>query len=267
MERLSHHLLKPHSSVRVILYEYPFNERLRTYLRLEHLFLRLATLIQRTDAMDHHFALHTLFETMEVASRADMKTDVLKDIERQKHLFDSYRGNPAISEAVLESLIAQLEGCFAKVNAMPGKAGHELSENEWLMGIRGRMVIPGGTCCFDVPAYYAWQQQDAAQRQHDLQAWVSTMAPLAESIFMLLKLLRDTGVPHRVAAEKGQFLQSLPQGRTYQLLRLRIDPALGLVPEISGNRLRVSVRLMRQESDGKLTPTHEDAAFELRLCA
>jgi cell division protein ZapD len=31
----------------VILYEYPFNERIRTYLRLEHLFKRLGELIPR----------------------------------------------------------------------------------------------------------------------------------------------------------------------------------------------------------------------------
>jgi cell division protein ZapD len=60
--------------------------------------------------------------------------------------------------------------------------------------------------------------------------------------------------------------QTLPQGRTFQLLRLRIDPALGLVPEISGNRLIVSVRLMRQDND-RLFPSTDNTAFELTLCA
>jgi hypothetical protein len=46
----------------VILYEYPFNEKIRTYLRLEHQFARLFTLLERLDALDHHFALITLFE-------------------------------------------------------------------------------------------------------------------------------------------------------------------------------------------------------------
>ena len=54
---------------------------------------------------------------------------------------------------------------------------------------------------------------------------------------------------------------------TFQLLRLRMDPTLGLIPEISGNRLIVSVRLMRQEADGRLHSCTEDAAFELTLCA
>ena len=80
----------------VILYEYPFNERIRTYLRLELLFRRLGELIARTEALDHHFALTTIFEIMDVAARADLKSDVLKDIEKQKHQLDGYRGNPAI---------------------------------------------------------------------------------------------------------------------------------------------------------------------------
>ena len=29
------------------------------------------------------------------------------------------------------------------------------------MSIRSRISIPGGTCEFDLPAYYAWQQRDA----------------------------------------------------------------------------------------------------------
>ena len=92
----------------MILYEYPFNERLRTYLRLEQLFRRLGELISRAHALDHHFALVTIFEIMDVAARADLKSDVLKDIEKHKSQLDSYRGNPSISETALDAVIAQL---------------------------------------------------------------------------------------------------------------------------------------------------------------
>ena len=251
----------------MILYEYPFNERIRTYLRLEHLFRRLGELIPRSHPLDHHFALITIFEIMDVAARADLKSDVLKDIEKQKHLLDSYRGNPSISEAALDNIMGQLERCFTGLNGQSGKAGQLLTENDWLMSIRSRAGIPGGTCGFDLPAYYAWQHRDALIRQQALEGWASTLAPLAESIHMLLKLLRDSGSPQKVAAEHGQLQQNLPQGRTFQLLRLRIDPALELIPEISGNRLMVSVRLMRQQPDGHLQASTEDASFELTLCA
>lgn len=251
----------------MILYEYPFNERIRTYLRLEHLFRRLGELIARSHALDHHFALTTVFEIMDVAARADLKSDVLKDIEKQKHVLDGYRGNPAISESALNAIVAQLDRCFVQLNTQVGKTGQTLTENEWLMSIRSRSGIPGGTCGFDLPSYYAWQHRPATDRQQALEGWASTLAPLAESIYLLLKLLRDAGVPQKVAAERGQLQQNLPQGRTFQLLRLRIDPALGLVPEISGNRLMVSVRLMHQLPEGPLQASADDAVFELTLCA
>jgi cell division protein ZapD len=251
----------------VILYEYPFNERVRTYLRLEHLFRRLVELMPREHAVDHHFALVTLFEIMDVAARADLKSDVLKDLERHKSQLAGYRENPAIDQRVLEDVIGQLEQCFTALHEQPGKAGQPLTENDWLMSLRSRVSIPGGTCGFDLPAYYAWQHEPADVRRQAIAGWSTTLAPLAESIQHLLKMLRDSGAPQKVMALAGQFQQNLPQGRTYNLMRLRIDPTLGLVPEISGNRLMVSVRLMRLGEDAKLHQASDDAAFEVALCA
>jgi cell division protein ZapD len=251
----------------VILYEYPFNERIRTYLRLEHLFRRLGELVERESPTDHHFAITTIFEIMDVAARADLKTDVLKDLEKQKHVLSGFRGNPAISEVVLDDVTAQLEACFAALNGLPGKAGNSLTENDWLMSIRSRVGIPGGTCEFDLPAYFAWQHLSSAARKLDLQRWVAPLVPLAESIRVLLTLLRDSGAPQKVVAPGGLYQQTLPQGRTFQLARLNMDPALGLIPEISGNRLIVTVRLMRHESDDRLHASTDDAMFELALCS
>ena len=251
----------------MILYDYPFNERIRTYLRLEHLFLRLTDLLSREPALDHHFALTTIFEVMDVGARADLKSDLLKDLDKQKHILDGYRGNPVIAENVLDAVINQLDRCFVALNTLPGKAGQSLTENDWLMSIRSRIGIPGGTCEFDLPAYYAWQHKAGDQRRNDLARWASTLTPLSDSVHLLLKLLRDSGVPQKVIANGGQFQQNLPQGRTFQLLRLALDPSLDLIPEISGNRLMVSIRLMRQGDDDRLHPCSEDAAFELALCS
>ncbi|MBP5989606.1 cell division protein ZapD [Piscinibacter sp.] len=251
----------------MILYEYPFNESIRTMLRLEHLFDRLGQLIGREAPVDHHFALATIFEIMDVASRADLKSDLLKDLERQKAQLNGYRGNPSISEAALDEVLGRVDHAFNGLNQLPGKAGAALTGNEWLMSIRSRISIPGGTCEFDLPGYYAWQKHEPARRRTDLMQWASTLMPMAEALSVLLGLLRDAGVPHKVVAPGGQFQQSLPQGRVYQLLRLRLPDGHDFVPEISGHRLMVSIRLMRQDAEGRLRPAGEDASFELTLCA
>jgi cell division protein ZapD len=250
----------------LVLYEYPFNESIRTMLRLEHLFDRLGQLIPRDAPVDHHFALATMFEVMDVASRADLKSDLLKELERHKAHFQAYRGNPAVSEAALDDVIGRIDHAFNGLNQFAGKAGHALTSNEWLMAIRSRISIPGGTCEFDLPAYYAWQQHEAARRRADLMQWLSTLTPLAEALSVLLGLLRDAGVPHKVVAAGGQYQQSLPQNKVYLLLRARVDDA-ELIPEISGHRLMVSIRFMKADPEGRLRPANSDATFELTLCA
>ena len=251
----------------MVLYEYPFNEGIRTMLRLEHLFGRLDTLAARDEAVDHHFALATLFEIMDVGARADLKSDLLKELERHKNQLLAYRGNPNISEVALDEVIGRIEHAFTGLNQLSGKAGHALATNEWLTSIRSRINIPGGTCEFDLPAYYAWQQLPPARRRADLSRWIDTLVPLAEALQVLLRLLRDAGVPHKVVAHGGNYQQSLPPGRTYQLLRLRLDEGLELVPEITGHRLMVTVRLMKADADGRLRLHAADVAFDLALCA
>lgn len=251
----------------LILYEYPFNESIRTMLRLEHLFDRLGQLIPREAPVDHHFALATIFEIMDVASRADLKSDLLKELDKHRAQLNGYRGNPSISEDALDAIVGRIDAAFGTLNEVPGKAGSGLTGNEWLMSIRSRISIPGGTCEFDLPAYYAWQQLAPARRSADLLKWVATLMPLASALQVLLGLLRDAGVPHKVATAAGQYQQSLPAGKVYQLLRVRLEAGEELVPEISGHRLMVLIRLMRQDAEGRLRPAGADTSFELTLCA
>ena len=236
-------------------------------LRLEHLFERLDLLAARDAAMDHHFALATLFEIMDVASRADLKSDLLKELERYRGQLQGYRGHPGVDAASLDQWLARIEQTFGGLNQLQGKAGQALAGNDWLMSIRSRISIPGGTCAFDLPAYHAWQQQPAAARRGELAGWINTLAPLAQALRTLLGLLRDSGRARRMIAPGGTYQQSLPQGKSYQLLRVQVDEGSALVPEITGHRLLVAVRFMRADTEGRLRPAAADTTFELTLCA
>jgi len=145
-------LILPSGAASVITYEYPLNERIRTLLRLEDLFERSRHFIARTDPHDHHMALLTLFEIMEVSSRADLKSDLLQELERQKQVLLSFR------EATQRSRKRRWRACCATSSRRPaalfsmtGKIGQYLRENDWLMSIKQRTGIPGGACEFDLP--------------------------------------------------------------------------------------------------------------------
>ena len=100
----------------MILYEYPFNENIRTMLRLEHLLDRLGQLLPREAAIDHHFALVTLFEILDVSARADLKSELLKELERHRSQFTAYRGNPNVSQQALDEITARLDHAFGGIS-------------------------------------------------------------------------------------------------------------------------------------------------------
>ena len=251
----------------MILYEYPLNEGARTLLRLERLFARLNLLIQRDSEVDHHHALMTVFEVLELLARSDLKADLMRELDRQRLMLQAYRDNPAVAQEPLEALITQFSGAFEGLNRLTGKLGSEITGNEWLMALRGRTTVPGGTFEFDAPGYHAWLHRGPAARRADLQRWTTGLQAVATGVRLIMGLVRESGQPVRAAAPGGQFQQSLPAGKAYQLLRIHLEGHPEVVPEITGHRLMVSIRFLRADTEGRMKPAGEDVTFEFALCA
>jgi len=249
----------------VITYEYPLNERIRTLLRLEDLFERSRHFVARSEPHDHHMALLTLFEIMEVAGRADLKSDLLQELERQKQVLMSFKNNPDIAEEALSSVIRDIEQAAQALFSMTGKIGQYLRENDWLMSIKQRTGIPGGACEFDLPSYHYWLHRPAAERTGQLAAWTGPLYPLRDGTAIILRILRESGKPQAHSAVQGTFQQMLG-GKTAQMLRLRLDQANPVVPEISANKYVLNIRFMAQTDDPRPRTADWDVGFELTFC-
>ncbi|MCA3176933.1 MAG: cell division protein ZapD [Burkholderiales bacterium] len=249
----------------MITYEYPFNERIRILLRLEDLFERLAFYVSCEHALEHHAALTTLFEILEVAGRADLKSDLLQELERQRQALSQFRHSPEVASDLLDNILADIEQAARTLNESPGKTGQHLRDNDWLMSLRSRMIIPGGACEFDLPSYYAWQQREPWRRIQDLERWTAPLSPLRQALVIVLKLLRESSQTFRVVAVSGSYQQML-SGKSYQMMQVRVDPSLGYVPEISANKYMLWVRFTLPDSDMRSKPAEMDVSFDLTLC-
>jgi len=250
----------------VISYEYPLNEKVRTLLRLEDLFARMSYFSEREQSMDHHAALSTLFEILEVVSRADLKSDLLQELERQKRSLAALHNNPAISEQALEAILTEIEQASAYLLAMSGKVGQHLRENEWLMGIKQRAVMPGGTCEFDLPSYHYWQAQDANLRRDNLRSWLAPLLPLHTGLTIILRLLRENGKMFHFTAHQGTF-QQMQGGRVAQMLRIRISRGLPCIPEVGANKYAINIRFIAANYASKSTLFEQDVPFDLIFCS
>jgi cell division protein ZapD len=249
----------------LIVYEYPFNERIRTLLRLEDLYEKFVYFLHQEHSYQHHIALSTIFEMLEVAGRADLKSDLLQELERQKQTLLGFKSHPNVEVDRLDAILADVDRSSSALMAAQGKTGQHIRDNEWLMSIRGRTIIPGGACEFDLPSYYAWQQRPAQQRFDDIATWFAPLTPLFDAIAMVLRLLRESGRPAKMIAQSGSYQQML-QGKLYQMLRLSLDENLGVIPEISANKYMLWVRFTSQDGDMKPKSYENDVPFELTLC-
>jgi len=247
------------------LYEYPLNERVRTLLRLEDLFDRLEFFARREHPLDHHVALGTLFEVLDVAGRADLKADLLQELERQRQTLIGFRNSPEVSQEALDRILGEIDEALGGLGAATGKSGQHLRENEWLMSIRSRMFIAGGACEFDLPSYHAWQHRPAQARQHDIAAWAAPFKPMYDSLTIVLRLLRESAQRSALTAQGGSYQQPLG-GKTFQMVQVRLDPALGAIPEISANKYLLWIRFTMRDRDERPRPADTSIDFELGLC-
>ena len=249
----------------MICYEHPLNERIRTLLRLEDLFDKVAFFSAKEDTFEHHAALVTLFEILDVTGRADMKSDLLQELERQKQALEILRKSPKISEGALNQVLSNIQTASQDMLNIPGKIGEHMRDNEWLMSIKQRASIPGGACEFDLPSYHYWLHRDPEARRSDLNEWLAPLLPLERGFSIVLHLLRNSGKTFRHTAHRGVFQQMGP-GRVAHMLSLKLDESLPCVPEISANKYALNIRFVISGARQKTKIYEEDVEFELTSC-
>jgi cell division protein ZapD len=249
----------------VIIYEYPLNEKIRTLLRLEDLYEKVQYFVAKADPYDHHTALVTLFEILEAATRADLKSELLQELERQKHSLEPLRQNANVDQRRLDQVLSDIERTSNTLLASAGKFGQHLRDNDWLMAIKQRCAIPGGACEFDLPSYHYWLNQDAEVRRQDILGWLRPTLPVSDGAAIVLKLLRES-VQHVSAIAIQGVYQHSPAGKVSQMIRIVLPREVACVPEISANKYALNIRFVSVGTSGRPHAYERDVEFGLSFC-
>lgn len=249
-----------------IVYEQPLNERMRIFLRLESLTCEAAHNLHQRSAWDSRAALHSILDMSNIVSRADLKTEVIKELERQAANLARLEHKPGIDQRRLTGILDQLDILTDRLHAISGPVGQEVRENEFLKSVMQRSAVPGGTCHFDLPSYHLWLQQPAEHRIRDLERWLGAFEPLTLAIALILRLIRDSADARQVTANDGFYQQTLDTAIPYQMIRVFVPPEFPYYAEISGGKHRFTVRFMRQNLNERAVQIAENVDFELACC-
>jgi cell division protein ZapD len=245
-------------------FEYPFNERVRTVLRLESLLDRIHLLAQQSDSRMHQIALSSLFDMLDITDRADIKSAISQDLTRQRQTLAGYADHPTANVQAIEQIMLSIDDALEALNNL-GRIGQAIRDNDWLVAIRGRLSIAGAAAQIDSPSLLAWQQRTEVQRRADLKQWLTSVEPLRCAIQLTLQLLRQSGEAASGSAAAGSYQRSL-EGKSYHILQVWVDQEQGVYPEMSGNKHMMWVRFSRLDENLKIHSANQDVNFKYALC-
>lgn len=250
-----------------VLYEHPLNERVRKLLRLEFLLAQARHFLAGDSSWESRASLLSMLEILDALGRGDAKGELINELERQHGQLAAFRERAEIDQAQLRKLLDHLRDLITRLHRHPGQPGQSLRENEFLVNVRQRASIPGGTCTFDLPGLQHWLLRPPQERRISLQGWFEEFTLLQESVETLLHLTRETGRRSQEVAPDGSFERALDPERPFQLIQIQLQPSVSVFPEISAGRHRFTVRFLSQPDIGARPRTiNEDIAFRLALC-
>lgn len=248
------------------LFEHPLNERIRTFLRLEHLFEKFDHF--RTDASPWHAraAIECLLDILAITARSDIKSELTKELERNCASLTRVRDQPEVDSGMLDDVLKRLTGASRELLKLNGQIGSVLRDDDLLKAIGQRSSIPGGACSFDLPHYHYLLNQPPEARLRLFEQWQAELKPAKNAIELILSLARSSSTPRSVIAGQGFFQETLGPGSPTQLIRIALAPELAYFPEISGHRNRFSIRFLTADSTARPSQTAADVAFQLTCC-
>lgn len=259
--------LQPDRASDRVIYEQPLSERIRSFLRLEYLFERANYQLSAGDSWSSRNTLESIIDVLSVLSRADLKKELIKELERYAARLESLARNPNVDPSRLEDVLERIRSVLHRLRNLDSVIGHELRYNELLNAVKQRNSMPAGTCNFDLPAYHYWLKLPAEQRTRDLRSWLASFDLLHEAVSLCLSLVRESATETRELAIAGFFQKNLETSTPCQMIRVSLPRNAEYFAEISAGRHRFTVRFMAfGDPSSRPVQSDQDIEFDLLCC-
>jgi cell division protein ZapD len=257
----------PATESETLIFEQPLSERMRTFLRLDFLYTQALYHNEIASQWGSRAAMSCLLDVLAISTRGDIRSDVLKELERQINTLNEFQSRPGVDTGRLKTVLSNLVRLRGELMTAGSAFLQPLRDSEFLSAIKHRSAIPGGTCEFDLPDYYYWLSQPDEPRTQTFNEWLGMLRPLCDAIAELLWLTRANGRARQEVAKAGSFHITFDRDTPIQLLRISLPRSTGLYPEISGSHYRCSLRFLTWNGlASRPTQSESDVPFILSSC-
>lgn len=248
----------------LVIYEHPLNEKLRSFMRVEHLFSQLTSCRSFEHEFQHNGFFIALFALVDLLERSDVRNELTKELEKNETALVKWAQHPDICNDALQETLQKVVRLQERLHSKH-RICSALKEEPFLASLRQRFSIPGGHCSFDLPQLHYWQQLDKQKQQKQVDGWMEHLSALQEAVNTVMTFIRERSQFTSLKAPEGFFQENTGH---IELIRLKYTPAYGAFPTVSGNKYRYSIRFMQlsDESDTGRANVNQDIMFSLAKC-
>jgi cell division protein ZapD len=253
----------------MINYEQPLNEKIRLFLRLELLMARFQYHLANPLPENTVAALQLLLDLYNLSARVDVKSEILKEIDRIGQSARLLLRGDEIDASKLDAVLEKLNFHSDVLYQQRGQLGQHLKNHMFFNSLRQRASLPGGINGFDIPLFQYWQEQSVEVRLADLNEWAAPYVTADAASRDILGMIREFGERKEEVAKEG-FFQSVLEARKpflNQMLRVELPDNVDYYPEISAGKQRFTLRFVNADMMAdRGRQFGKDVPFSLVLC-
>jgi cell division protein ZapD len=253
----------------MITFEFPLNERIRRLLRIEEIYQKFEHQLKNTHVYFEFSCFNTLFEIVQLVSRSDLKIDFLQELERQEKKQSALLDHQGLKEGQLDpkEIISMIQVARKKLENIDVKPGFNFNNNLFLEEVKKRISSPGGLLDVDFPNFRNWATQKTRKSKlEDFKTWAQPLMVFKDASAIILLILRNQCQVELIKAKEGKHQQTIDPLKTFDLIRLELENALNIYPEISANKYTVNVFFNQLNKELKKEPVKSNLEFKYSIC-
>ena len=247
------------SDIHASIYEQPIDERIRKFLKLENIYLRINNHMDIDSKYDAYSTLLNISELFINLTRSEIKRDLISEIETQKVRYQEYIKLDGADKIKLNSIMEKQNAILKTLHDLEANYLNVLKNDELLQTIIKHI----NTSCADLDY---WLSRDHDFRKNQINLWLELIKPIENSIFFCLDLLRKSSETVEITAKDGMYLFRMDIEKKIRLLRVTMKTDNYFFPRISVGPQRATIAFMTIDDNNKIIRLNQDINFVLDLC-
>ena len=187
------------SDIHASIYEQPIDERIRKFLRLENIYMKINNHMDIDSKYDAYSTLLNISDLFINLTRSEIKRDLISEIEAQKTRYQEYIKLDGADKIKLNSIMEKQNAILKTLHDLEANYLNVLKNDELLQTIIKHI----NTSCADLDY---WLSRDHDFRKNQINLWLELIKPIENSIFFCLDLLRKSSETVEITAKDGMYL-------------------------------------------------------------